>query len=141
MTGTHHTEIKIGAEAPLAEAAESLVLKWKAKWVETPSGMVTVPFHQFAPLLAHLRRRVLALEPVPIAHPGPSALLRRALDEGATLIAGGCEKATNYWQPMLFVNLPQDSCLFREAAVPGPRLLVVRSPAETLETPSPLAQP
>ena len=69
----------------------------------------------------------------------PNSLV--TLDEGATLIAGGCETETNFWQPMLFVNLPQDSCLFRETEVPGPRLLVIRSQAETLESPSPLAQP
>ena len=141
MTGTHHTEFKIGAEAPLAEAAESLVLEWKANWADYPSGVVAVSFHQFAPFVAHLRRRVLALEAEPISHPGFSALLRQALDEGATLIAGGHEIESNFWQPMLFVNLPQDSCLFREGSIPGPRLLVIRSQDELNSSPSLLTQP
>lgn len=105
-------------------AAESIYRRWVSDAGQRPAALIVAAAEIYAPLVDHLRRRVLACAEFPVADPnGLEALTTRLLDEGATLIAGGLAGAASAsWQATLLVHLHPNSQAL-QIATPGPVLL------------------
>lgn len=79
-------------------------------------------------LVDHLRKRVLQAPPQPRCDISElQQLVNGALDEGATLIAGGLATDASRWQATLFVHVTANSCLCDPQAPIGPILAVLSS--------------
>jgi hypothetical protein len=82
-------------------------------------------------LVDHLRKRVLQAPPAPVPSPeGLQQLINAAIDEGATLIAGGLATAKGGWQATLFVHAKANSRLCDPQAPIGPVLAALPSSAD-----------
>jgi len=111
---------------PAASAAEQICQLWLPTAATSAPALVYVHPHGCAALVDHLRRRVVAA-PAILAGSSLEALsqlTQSAIDEGATLIAGGQSTDCN-WQVSQFVNVTSDSTLGAPHAPAGPLLAVL----------------
>jgi hypothetical protein len=112
--------------APSAEAAEAVLGAWLARGPGRPATVVRVPEGRLAGLVEHLRPRVLRQQPEE-APADFADRLRAALDQGATLVAGGRTLVPGEAEPTLLLNLdPAAPALLAEGPA-GPVLAVLRA--------------
>ncbi len=114
---------------PLAEAAQAVVEAWQGSFdpgaPARPPACLLVPEEQHARLGELLRPRVRTLPPVAGVE-DPTSCLRAALDQGATLVAGGTGNPAAGWRPGLLVNLPATAPLLARLPAARTLLLVLR---------------
>jgi len=108
--------------APVSEAAEAILVIWEYAGLGGPPGLVLAQERLYSRMVERLRGRFPALPPAR----GEAALLteavRREVDAGSTLIAGGQPAAEGFWQPTLIVNLAPGAPLLRNRLLRGPIL-------------------
>ncbi|MFQ5749433.1 MAG: hypothetical protein ACE5H3_08260 [Planctomycetota bacterium] len=108
--------------APASEAAGTILAVWNQAGLGGAPALVLAQERVYSRLVDRLRERIQALAPAP----GEAGLLaeavRREVDAGATLIAGGQPAAEGFWKPTLIVNLAPAAPLIRDQALRGPIL-------------------
>lgn len=111
---------------PAATAAETIFRSWQALPAPAPPALVLAHLGGYPALVDHLRKRVLPAPPQPSdSAEAMQQLVNGALDEGATLIAGGLPAGRGKWQATLFVHATAESRLCDPQAPIGPVLAVL----------------
>lgn len=120
-----------GSFPPAAIAAETIFLSWQSLPAPAQPALVIADCSCYPALVDHLRKRVLAAPSTPTGcAEALQQLVNSALDEGATLIAGGLATDDGGWQASLFVHVTPTSSLCDPQAPIGPILAVLPSSAE-----------
>jgi len=116
---------------PAAVAAETIFRHWQDLPAPSQPALVVVDGSGYPALVDHLRKRVLQAPPAPTRRADElQELINAALDEGATLIAGGLATEDGAWQATLFVHAIENSSLCDPQAPIGPVLAVLPSSAD-----------
>lgn len=116
-----------GSFPPAAIAAETIFRIWTELPAPAPPALVWASEEGAPQLIDHLRARVLGLAATTTGL-DPEALqaaVHGALDEGATLIAGGLPDGKASFAPTLLVHLDVKSRLTSPQAPVGPILAVL----------------
>jgi hypothetical protein len=120
-----------GSFPPAALAAETIFLCWQALPASAPPALVVADCSGYPALVDHLRKRILQAPAAPTSAAAElHQLVNGALDEGATLIAGGLPTEDGGWQATLFVHATANSRLCDPQAPIGPILAVLPSSAD-----------
>jgi hypothetical protein len=120
-----------GSFPPAAIAAETIFRSWQSLPAPSQPALVVADSSGYPGLVDHLRNRVLQAPPAPTGNADElQQLVNGALDEGATLIAGGLATDDGGWQATLFVHATANSRLCDPQAPIGPILAVLPSSAD-----------
>lgn len=118
-----------GSFPPAALAAETIFRIWTELPAPAPPALVWAAEDGAPALIDHLRHRVLSVPATSTGIDADSlqATVHGALDEGATLIAGGRPSGKAGFEATLLVHLDVNSCLGSAQAPVGPVLAVLNS--------------
>jgi len=108
--------------APASEAAGTILDLWNQAGLGGPPALVLAHETVYSQVVGRLREGIPALAPVPGEAPLLAEAVRREVDAGATLIAGGGPVRGGFWMPTLIVNLAPAAPLLCDRALRGPIL-------------------
>lgn len=116
-----------GSFPPAAVAAETIFRIWTELPAAAPPALVWASEEGAPQLIDHLRARVLGLAATTTGLDSEAlqTAVHGALDEGATLIAGGLPEGKTGFSATLLVHLDVNSCLASPQAPVGPILAVL----------------